>query len=527
MKTISYKIILLLFVGTFSMNAQQKLQKTAKSIDVDKDVTIDLNTSFANIELETWNKNVIEVEAYIESTKLSKEDLQKALKEWDLSIEGYGDNVSIKTKDALSSWAWGSELGNLAHLASLESFGALENISTVLSEMPELPEIPEMPEFPEIPKVPALPENLLESLNFPDISNMLDLPEGVTSVNFDTDEYEERGEAYLDEWSKNFDKKYGPGYKEKMKTWARNFVNSGFEEKMEKWGENFGESFGEDFGKKMEAWGEKFGESWGKDFEVKMEKWGEEFGEKWGDEYAKKMEVWGESLDKKLTEKYGEDYEGELQKRAERMEKGIRGSHGNLFENSNSKVKKTIKIKMPKGAKLKVNVRHGELNFASNVSNLKAELSHSKLVANSIGGSSTSINASYTSVNVRDWLDGDLKLNFVEEANLTNVKRLVLTSNSSNINIDSLIDRALIDGSFGDLNIKNIDDSFNSLNIILENSDAVIKLPNTDYDLLFRGSRSKFNNESTSKKVIKNYPEGGNSNKTIVVNAKYSNVIMQ
>ncbi len=538
MKRISYNIAMLFFVGILSINAQEKLQKTSKSIDVNKDVTIDLNTSFANIEFETWNKNIVEIEAYIESTKLSKEDLQKALKEWDLTIEGYGDNVSIKTKGTLSSWAWGSELGNLAHLTSLESLGALENIGAVLAEMPELPEVPEMPEFPEIPEVPALPEKLLESLNFPNFPEMLDLPEGVTSVNFDTDEYEERGEAYLDEWSKGFDKKYGPGYKEKMKTWARNFVDSGFEAKMEKWGEDFGENFGEDFAKKMEAWGEKFEKGWGKDFEEKMEKWGEEFGEKWGDEYAKKMEAWGESLDKKLTQKYGEDYEEKLQERAKRMEERARERtklfeerverRGNLFgDDSNSKIKKTIKIKMPKDAKLKVNVRHGELKFVSNVSNLKADLSHSKLVANSIDGSSTSINASYTDVSINNWIEGDLKLNYVEEAKLNNVRRLVLTSNSSNIDINSLINRAIIDGSFGDLTISNIDDSFSSLNIILENSDAVISLPKTDYDLLFRGSRSKFNNESTSKKVIKNYPEGGNSNKTIVVNAKYSNVTMQ
>lgn len=533
MKRLAYNIVMLFFAGLVSVTAQQKLQKTSKSINVNKDVTIDLNTSFANIEFETWNKDIIEVEAYIESTKLSKADLEKALKEWDLTIEGYGDNVSIKTKDALSSWSWGSELGNLAHLASLESLGALENVGVVLAEMPELPEVPEMPEFPEIPEVPELPGNLLESLNFSGLPEILDLPEGVKSVNFDTDEYEERGEAYLDEWSEKYERKYGDGYGEKMKVWARNFVNSDFEEKMEKWGEDFGE----DFGKKMEAWGEKFGESWGKDFEKKMEKWGEEFGEQWGDEYAKKMEAWGESLDAKLKEKYGEDYEIELKRRAERMEEKIEkkaklfeeriNRNGGLFDNnSNSKIKKTIKIKIPKDAKLKVNVRHGELKFA-NVSNIKADLSHSKLTANSVGGSSTSINASYTDVKVGDWLDGDLKLNYVEDAKLNSVKRLVLTSNSSNINIDTLINSALIDGSFGDLNIRNIDNSFSSLNIILENSDAVIKLPKSDYDLLFRGNRSKFNNENTNKKVIKNYPEGGSSNKTIVVNAKYSNVVMQ
>jgi hypothetical protein len=209
------------------------------------------------------------------------------------------------------------------------------------------------------------------------------------------------------------------------------------------------------------------------------------------------------------------------------MEKQVRDRRSLFDDNGNSKVKKTIRIKMPKGAKLKVNVRHGELKFASNISNLEADLSHSKFVANGIDGSSTSINASYTHVKVKDWLNGDLKLNYVENADLENVERLVLTSNSSNININSLSNNALIDGSFGELSINSIDDAFKSLNIILENSEATIALPKTDFELLFKGNRSKFNNESTSKKVIKNYPEGGSSDKLIVVNAKFSEVNMQ
>jgi hypothetical protein len=511
-----FNIIVILFLSVLTVNAQQKLEKASKSIDVDKDVTIDLNTSFVNIEFESWNKNVLEIEAYVESDKLSKEDLKRALKEWNLAVEGHGDHVSITTKGALSSWAWSSEFEDLNSLGN-----------DLWVEIAEMPEMPELPEFPEIPEIPVIPNDLLGSLNIPNLPDLPELPEGVTSIDFDTDEYEERGEAYLDDWSKDFDKEYGDGYAEKMKAWARAFVESDFEGKMEKWGEKFGEEFGENFGKKMEAWGEKFGETWGKDYEKKMEKWGKDFGNQWGDEYAKKMEAWGKSLDAKLTEKYGEDYEKELEIRAERMAKKARESSTLFNDRNNQKIQKTIKIKMPKDAKLKVNVRHGELKFVSNISNLKADLSHSKLVANSIDGSSTSINASYTQVKVNDWIDGDLKLNYVENANLKNVSRLVLTSNSSDININSLSGHALIDGSFGELVINKIDDSFNSLNIILENSEATIALPETDYDLLFRGNRSKFNNESTPKKVIKNYPEGSSSNRTIVVNAKYSNVIMQ
>lgn len=523
MKRTSYHIIVLIFACVFSINAQQKLQKISKSIDVDNEVTIDLNTSFTDIEIDTWNSNVLQVEAYIESDKLSKDDLKKALKEWDISVAGYGDNVSIKTKGTSSSWAWASDLGELGTLIGHET---LNGLSLAFEDMPAFPELPELPEMPELPEVPEFPSNF-EIPEFPDLPR---LPEGITNINFDTKEYKERGEDYLDEWSDKLAKRDEDIDKEALKDWGRKFADSDFEGKMEAWGE----AFGEKFGKKMEVWGEKFGESWGEEFGKNMEAWGEEFGEK----YASKMERWGESLDEKLKEKYGEDYERELEKRAERFAKRaeerahlIEERYNNrpeLFDDrSNSKIKKTLKIKMPKDAKLKVNVRHGELKVSAIINNLKADLTHSALVANSIDGSSTSIDASYSDVNVNNWIKGDLKLNYVENAILDNVRRLVLTSNSSDISIGKVFNSALIDGSFGDLVIENIDDDFNSLNIILENSDANISLPRSNYELLFKGNRSKLNDERTDKKVIKNYPEGANSDKTIVVNAKYSNVVMQ
>ena len=58
-----------------------------------------------------------------------------------------------------------------------------------------------------------------------------------------------------------------------------------------------------------------------------------------------------------------------------------------------------------------------------------------------------------------------------------------------------------------------------NLNIILENSEALVKLPNVDYNLMFRGERSKFNNEFTKSKTI-----NGNSGKSIIVNAKFSSL---
>ena len=195
----------------------------------------------------------------------------------------------------------------------------------------------------------------------------------------------------------------------------------------------------------------------------------------------------------------------------------------------NSKVKRTIKIRMPKNTKLKLNVRYGELEFASNVDDLNADLSHIKFVANSINGSNTSVNASYSQFFVSNWNLGTLKLNYVKNAEIDNVKRLMLTSNSSNVSIKNLINTAIINGNIGDLEILKIDDAFTNLNVTVENSDAVIVLPKINYNLQYKGNRSRFTHpKKTNKDNVSTFSTGDlSSPKTIVVNAKYSNVTMQ
>ena len=93
MKTI--KLLMFLMLATTSVMAQ-KLTKLSKSVNVSSDVTINLNTSHTNIEVDTWNKDVIEIEAYIDGEKVSKEDLQKALDSWNVSVSGSGKEVTIE-----------------------------------------------------------------------------------------------------------------------------------------------------------------------------------------------------------------------------------------------------------------------------------------------------------------------------------------------------------------------------------------------------------------------------------------------
>jgi len=234
-----------------------------------------------------------------------------------------------------------------------------------------------------------------------------------------------------------------------------------------------------------------------------MEKWGEEFGEemeKWGEEFARDFEnkidddERSEQRRKSLLErnqKRSKERRQALLERSERSRERAAKRQEELYKRlenrKNLKVKRTLKIKIPKDAELKINVRHGKLKFASIIKDLKAELAYTTLLASNIDGRDTSINVSYSDVNITNWNAGELNLKYVENAILKDVKQLSLNAISSNIDVNNLTGNAIIDGSFGDLVIHNIANSFNNLNIILENSDASIKLPKTNYDLLFKG----------------------------------------
>lgn len=502
MKTI--QLLSFILLCTISLQAQEKFEKISQSIKVNKDVTIDLNTSYTHIIIDTWNKDIIEVEAIIESNELTQNELKLRSDNWKVQVEGSKDLVTIHSNSQGESWA--ENMG----LFDIQSLDAMQNLEIELADFPVMPLIDGLMESLDLANMPKMP-------NMP---NLPDLPEGMNNTSFDYERYQNEGEAYMKKWSREYKAKYGDAYALKMETWAKQVDTEAlkkYEKEMEAWGEKFGEQFGETFGKDMEAWGEQFGESFGKS----MEEWGEQFG--------KDMEEWGEHFGKEMEERAElmESHREKGEKSREKMET----EYQTLFNSEmgkNQKVKKTLKIKIPKGSKLKVNVRHGDMKFASVIHNLKAELNHVKFIANSIDGERTAITASYTSLLIKDWKMGNLELNFVEEATLQNVDGLVLNANSSNIRIDKLSGNAIINGSFGDLAIHNITDDFNTINISLDNSNAALKLPESDYKLQYNGKHSQLKHPKNTKgQAVSSFNSGSiSNNKTIVVNAKYSQVIM-
>ncbi len=485
-----YISMLCLFV-TCSVLAQNRLTKTKETVKANKQSTIYLDASHTNVEVDTWNKDYVEIEAYIESKKLNKEDLKLALKSWDLDIETEGNAITIRSKGSQGLWTEDMSV-NILNEESIEALSNMDfnlNLGPLLEGLSSLESLKDLPEALNVLRIPKSPN-------------------GNYNMDFDFDKYQEEGETYLNSWSKKYRKEYGEEYENEMRQWAKSIKQSDLDQ-FEKGMENWGENLGKDIEKAIE-------EGFGKDFEKKMEKWGEDFGKQFEEKLAPAMEKWGEEFGKAFEEKMEEAFGDSKSK--------------NLFENSNKthELIKTIKIKMPKKAKLKLDVRHGELKMASVISNPDITISHGKFLANSIDGSNASINISYSNASIQSWNEGTLKLNYASKTVIQSAKDLILNAVSSNIDIENLSGNSVIDGSFGDLYVQNITEDFNNLNIVLENSDALLNLPKAiNYNLYFKGNQSKFNKEKTNSKTIKHNPNNEASNKTIVINAKYSNVIAE
>ena len=341
--------------------------------------------------------------------------------------------------------------------------------------------------------LPAMMEPLMNNLVGPLLQSFAENPlppeltQNMSAFEFDYEAYKKDGDKYMAKWEKNIESKFGKDFEVKMEKWAEN-------------AEKNSEKFEKEYEAKMEVWS--------KDFEKDMEAWGEEFG--------KKMEVWGENFGKQMEAQFesGEGFE----------EMG-----------DNERVKRVIRIKAPKNAKLKLNVRHGEVKLGSNTKNLKADLSHSRLSANRIYGEETNIKVAYSPIKVAKWEYGILSTDFVENCNLDNVVSIKLNSNSSDITINELQKTGVLTGSFGELTIHNLGSSFNNLNISLENSDLKLDIPDTAFNFTYNGTQSNIKypaamklkaSKSYDNETLNGYYKTNSGTGNITIKANFSDVLV-
>jgi len=478
-------IVSLMVVGVYG----QKQSKTFNEVfNVNTETVLDINTSNADIEFETWDKDQIAVEATIALDGASAEEAAAYFEKGGIEIVGNSKKVEITT-GVENTWSFNYSTGGL-HNLNIE-------IPNFHFEMPEIPEMPELAEMPEI---------YMEDFHI-DLSDMPMPP--VPAVEFDYEAYKKDGEKYLKKWQKKFDKGFDKEYQKKMEAWSA---------KMDV---------------KRKAMDKHHKE---------MEQRHEEMMEKRLEAQERRMEAQAEAMEKRA-----EAMEQRAEEMAEKREKLFeeREDHeneSNIFyystdgKNKKFKIKKTIKIKMPKGTKINMNVRHGEVKLAGNTKNINARLSYSTLLAATIDGDQTTIKTSYSPVSVQKWNYGLLQADYSENVELDEVLNLRLSTTSSEVTINKLLESLIINSKMGPIKINSVSKNFKEIDISLQNAEMTCDLPETAFGIEVTGTMSKLTTPTGLKldrtkhnntTVHTGYNLNSKSDKSIVINSKYSEVVLK
>lgn len=491
-KRILFSTLVILLCGGIAVRAQKRTETYNETFVVNDDTVLEINTSHADIEFETWDKDQIAIAAVVTLEGATAEEAERYFKNDPITILGNSKRIGIRTNPG-NSWSFGHSIDVDLDIPHMEPF------MVEIPEIPGFPEIPEMTELAELPPLPAVPFH-----------------------DFDYEAYKRDGEKYLRKWQKEFSKYYDEEYRDRMEEWGQRMeARSAEREKRHEERMKERERAREERSRALEA------------------------------ARAERMEKMEEAMEKRAEamEKRREAMEARRMERfAHRDSMAYPFSTGdslgrlpNTFyfhsdgEHKNYKVKKTIKIKMPKNTKIKMNVRHGEVKLAENTKNINATLSHAYLWASTIDGDQTDIKVSYSPISVQKWNYGQLQTDYSENVDLREVLNLRLSATSSDVSIDHLLKSAFIKSDLGPLHINTVSENFKELDVSLQNAEMICTLPATAYTIYINGTNSKVDcpdrlrldrKKNLNTEIVKGYHLDANNKASIVIHSKYSNVLL-
>ncbi|UJH92564.1 hypothetical protein LZ575_08830 [Antarcticibacterium sp. 1MA-6-2] len=111
-----------------------------------------------------------------------------------------------------------------------------------------------------------------------------------------------------------------------------------------------------------------------------------------------------------------------------------------------------------------------------------------------------------------------------------------MTSNSSDVNIKEIEETGVLSGTFGELVVGKLSPNFRNLDISLKNSDLVLNLPQAALNFNYNGSQSEIqypkastvkSTSSYDKQMLNGYYGSGNANRTVSINATFSDIIIK
>ncbi len=312
MKKISYKILIVLLSAFQFSQAQNTKEKQKESFLVQPNVVIDINTRYTNIEIETWDKNEVVVEAFME---VEGEDITPKMRDdlfnkWDFEAVGNSKLVRVhsRSKSRIDIHSFNFDAPNYNHFESDLvdlSLGALDVLDSADFAVP----IPPMPELP----VPPMPQ---------------------TPSKFDFKAYK-KDKSYLKKWKKKNEKIIGKNAKIKVNGTSLTINNYEYDSIQ---------------GKELKERIKEIEKKAQKQLEREL---------KYKALIEKRTQLLVER-EKKRAEKLKVIHE----KREALQERRRTDIQKILKQRSNIKIKRFIKIKAPKSAKFNMNVRYGELSFS-------------------------------------------------------------------------------------------------------------------------------------------------------------------
>lgn len=463
MKQLMYKsIAVLALLVNVGLYAQKQTKKIKEVFNVDKNAVLDLDTNNADIEFDTWNKNVIQIEATIEVEGMTADEAEKYFIRNKMDILGNSSKVSVST-------------GGNKFFSKTTSFANAYPVHFNTSNFP------------------ARVSFDMDTIRMDSIVLDFDLKD-VKFADFDYEEYQKGGKEYIQKWQKEFQKDMGAKNEAEIKKWVAEV--------------------------------KKKAEITQKQAKIIREK---------HKEIAEKHKLIAEKVKAKVIKAqqngdvfYIDSNEFYTSPNTFYISKG--------GDTKSLKVKKTIKIKMPKSATIKMDVRHGKVKLAENTTNINANLSYASLLATTINGDKTYVNASYSPVYVSNWNVGQLKTSYAKAIDLKTVNELTLSAVSSNITINELLKSAFITNDFGDVEINSVSSSFEDLDVTITNGNLNASLPKSSYSIYVKGKSSKVAlpvglsvNKSVNQNIIvhKGFNASNNTNKSVNINASYSDVVLK
>ncbi|MCF2876380.1 MULTISPECIES: hypothetical protein [unclassified Tenacibaculum] len=476
-----FKISALVLLFTTAVSAQKYNKKFSENFNTNKDVVVNINASNAEIDVATWNKNEVSVEAVIEVEGLEKKEAEKYLKNWGFEALGNKSKVQISAnKNRFHS------IGN-------------DNIVYFNSSGNNFPKIYELHNdndddiiiIPEVDNI-EIPDVVIPEINFEEITF------GKALEDFDFDKYAKDGGSYFFSWQ---DGANDITIKSK-KEWEK-FKKSKKYKKLKKKLKEESNRLNRE--RKRELLKAK------KEALVRKKELKEKARKRERD--LRLMVI--ESKRNKLLKKMGKNPSSYSYSYS---------TEGNDFTINGKKIKvtKKIVIKVPKNATFDLNTRHCKVKLPK--TKASGKVSYGTFKADVLNGGK--LNVSYSPVTINSLNACTLFLNNVTDAHVASVANTTLDTNSSGVIVDNIYDNVELINKFGELTIKKIHSNHNNFKVYLNYSSAGINVLDMQGELKFDVSDNmrtlkngdlKFNGDFiiTSK------------NKTLEVKGKYSQLTLK